>query len=140
MKVYKLDEKSLKKKKITTTISGLAFIFISCINAYFVAMGVSETTTGVAMFLIAGVAMFMSLRKIDQFYFELDGSVLTSYLRGRQFCKHDLKQVQVSIRNDIKRPKITILENGKVKAIHNATYIGVESFNEMIEDVNKIIK
>ncbi len=139
MKVYKLDEKLLKKKKVSSIIGGILFIIVGIINCYMFVNGYSRTVAGTVFFLVAGFSMLSTTTKLDKFYFELEGTVLTSYLRGKKFSSHDLTKVDVEIKNHDKKPKITIMENGKVKAIHNAGYVGLDAFNEMIKDVNEVI-
>ncbi len=140
MKIYKLNEKALKKEKTKYTISGIVSIVVSCINAYFFIIGYNTSVASTVFFGVCGFTLLVSVSKLDRFYYELNGNVLTSYLRGRKFCDHDLTKVDVEIKENKKKSKITISENGKVKAIHRGNYVGVEAFDELINDVKLVLQ
>ncbi len=140
MKVYKLGQKELKRLKVSYTISGLLSLLVCGINIYLYVMGYSSTSSGAAVFGVVGFTMLVTVPELGKFYFELDGTVLTSYIRGKMFSQHDLVKVEVVIKDKKKKSKITISENGKTRAIHKPTYIGVDAFSEMMSDVKAVLQ
>ncbi len=140
MKVYKLDEKKLKKNKTAYTGSGILCLVFCVINAYLFVSGYTQTIASTTFFGALGATMLITASSLEKYYYELEGSVLTAYVKGKKFREHDLTKVKVEIKEKKKNSKIIIIENGKVKAIHIGNYVGVDAFNELINDVKFVLK
>ncbi len=138
MKVYKLSEEEFKKSKNFAIIAGVLFMVVAVINAYLFFMDYSGNVSSVLIFGGIGIAMFKSISNLDRFRFELDGTVLTSYLREDKYYEYDLTKVDVEFNLKTKRSRINIIENDKVVAIFRATDVGAVAFNELIDDVKAI--
>ncbi len=140
MKVYKLDEKKLKKQKLMNILGGIVALILCAIDAYLFVLGYTRTVASTSFFGALGVSLLMAVSSLEKFYYELDGNVLTSYIRGKKFSQHDLTKVEVEIKEKKKKSKITIKEHGRVKAVHKGNYVGVEAFDELINDVKVVLK
>ncbi len=138
MKVYKINEVELKKQKRFAIIGGVLCTLIAVISAYLFFMDYSGNVSSVVIFGGIGIAMFKSISNLDRFRFELDGTVLTSYLRKDKYYEYDLTKVEVEINDKSKKPRLNIIENDKVVAIFRASDIGEIAFKELINDLTAI--
>ncbi len=141
MKTYKLSDVELKTKKMMYLVTIVLCIFTSVISigAIFVGYKTGLSIALSVVFICNALINILTKNKLGKNYFELDGNVLTAYLKGKNPTKFDISQVDFIIKEHKKYPMIIISANGKAKAMYNSKDIGVKAFNEMIEDINIVI-
>ncbi len=140
MKIYKISEEEYKKQKAIHIISGVLCLIVSAITGYQYFMDYSEKASTMVVFGILGITFLKAISNLDRFHFELNGTILTSYLKDKIYYQHDLTKVEVEIVEKRKRSKILIIENDNVKSIFRESDIGETAFDELKNDVNDIIE
>ncbi len=135
MKVYKLSEEEFKSQKTFAIVGGVLCLIAAFANGYIFFMDYSNNVLSTVAFTGAAVLMFKSISNLDRFRFELDGTVLTSYLKEDKYYEYDLTKVEIEINEKSKRSRINIIENDNVVAIFRASDVGEKAFKELINDV-----
>ncbi len=138
MKIYKLSERELKKRKKENIICGVGYLILLILQIYNYGLGETVLVASALLLGFATLSTFLSSYKIDQCYMELDGKILSMYFRGKLKKRSDLEYSEIYIKEHKKNSKINILEKGGKLVIHSERYIGSEAFNEMIKDINDI--
>ncbi len=141
MKVYKLSEQGLKKRKKEMIIEGLLLSLFCMFRVYqhIRIPGVEYNITSTIVFGIAAFQIFFSSYKLDQCYLELDGKIIREYIKGKVRKESNLEQAQIGIKEHKKRPRISVLDENNKLAKYNSYMVGVEAFNELINDVKAIV-
>ncbi len=140
MKVYKVSEEEYKKQKTTHIISGVLCIIVATISAYLFFMDYSDNISSTVVFGAVGITLFKAISNIDRFHFELNGTVLTSYLKDKVYSQSDLSNAEIEIKEKRKNSKIYVFENDRATAIYRSSDIGINAFNELLKDISAIKK
>ncbi len=139
MKIYRLSEEKLKKQTTTQILLGSVTLLLAVISGYsYFVNDIGNVTFTVVLCFISSI-FFKAISNLDRFRFELDGTVLTSYLKDSVYYQYDLLNVDVEIVEKNKTSKIIIFENDEAKAIFRASDIGPEAFDELINDTRELL-